>query len=318
VGHLPLDVALQLLEATCGGHSRAESRTQGCVEGTRWGKFKVEIDSAPLQARSYLKPLEYVGIEPDSAAAQFVEDSVLRVATEIVPLEIVTPPVPWNELEQLDPLWSALRSAGAEDTRASLLYAFGLHLNPEPPDLEVSTVLAHLQAFLLLEDWIAEATDIDLTRRVAPYIRSFPEEYRVKVLSEAYAPDWRGFVADYVAHNPTRNRSLDLAPLMAHASGEDLSARIEEWSLVKPRPTFHYRLPNSDLNQPGWSPARDWNRWVAVERLASSPALLGELAAAHLADFAGGESADAKRAWTAHIEERLSLTSGEPAMVHGS
>lgn len=282
LGLLELEQTLEILANVLGGEVVLESPSIGKVKGTALGDFQVELDSTPLKERSYLRPLESLGVAPDSALAGRVEDSVIRVAREVVPVEIVTPPIPWDRLSELDPLWVALRRAGAEDTHDSILHAFGLHLNPEAPDLEVETILATLRAFLLLEDWIAEDAGIDPSRRVAPYIRTFPEDYRRWILRPEYGPEWPELVADYVAWNPTRNRTLDLLPLIAAACQVDLSHEIDTWPLVKPRPAFHYRLPNCELARPGWSPAIDWNRWVLVERLASAPELLAELSGLYL------------------------------------
>jgi hypothetical protein len=204
-----------------------------------------------------------------------------------------------------------LREAGVEDTRSSLLHAFGLHFNPEPPDFEVDTILDTLRSFLLLEDWIALASDIDLARIIAPYIRAFPESYRRKVLASAYRPTWEEFVDDYVKDNPTRNRPLDLMPLIAHIGAPGMAERVEDWHLVNARPTYHYRLPNSEVAQPGWTPAKDWNRWVQVERVAEDSALLRELSSAYLA------TSDLplrmqRMGWAEAVRERLSLE-GAPA-----
>jgi hypothetical protein len=49
--------------------------------------------------------------------------------------------------------------------------------------------------------------------------------------------------------------------------------------LVKPRPTWHWRLPDSRVGAPGWSILPAWERWVEVERLASDPWALTELSA---------------------------------------
>jgi hypothetical protein len=52
---------------------------------------------------------------------------------------------------------------------------------------------------------------------------------------------------------------------------------VQERHLVKPRPAFHYRLPNCMIDEPEWTVAREWNTWVAVERLAADPGRLGAL-----------------------------------------
>jgi hypothetical protein len=287
LGRLSLERTLEIVAATCGGRVEHESRTEGAVRDTRLGTFHVEFDHSILKSRSYLRPLERLGLidEGDADAAGRVESSVLQVAAEIVPIEVVTPPVPWNRLGELDPLWRALREAHAADTHGSLLFAFGLHLNPEVPAADVDSTLSVLRAFLLLEDWIVEVSKIDLARRISPFIRTFPEAYRRKVLASEYAPSSEQLVADYLAHNPTRNRPLDLCPLFVAQHGPRILERVEEAHLVKGRPTFHYRLPNCELAQAGWTPARDWNRWVAIERLAADVSLLGELSQAYLATF---------------------------------
>jgi hypothetical protein len=283
---LTVETALALIQRAMGGRVVSSQRTQGMVEDTPFGDFKVEFDSRALQKRSYLKPLELVGIESGSRTAQLIEDSVLQVASEVVPVEIVTPPVPWNRLAELDPLWSTLRDAGAQDTNGSVLYAFGLHLNPELPDGDHRSLLGFLRAYLLLEDWVIESSHMDLSRRIAPYVRPFPEVYRRKVLSPRYAPEsGAALVEDYIAANPTRNRGLDLLPAFVHLYGAEILERVEESELVKARPTFHYRLPNCELASPNWSPRADWNRWIAIERLADQPELLTELSHAYLDTF---------------------------------
>jgi hypothetical protein len=314
LGHLTLEQTLEIVRDAVGGEIACDSRTVGLVKETPFGKFKIEVDSTPLKERSYMRPLEMLGLDADSPTAQVVEDSVLQVAREFVPIEVVTPPIPWDRLQELDTLWDALRKAGAADTHSSLMNAFGLHLNPEPPDLEVGTIVNVIRGFLLLEDWIRQTSHIDLARLVAPYIRPFPEVYRRKVLEPAYRPTWDEFVDDYVKDNPTRNRPLDVLPLIAHIGAKDLEQRVEDFALVGSRPTFHYRLPNCELAKEGWTPAQDWNRWVMVERVAEDPELLRELSRAYLSTSdlplrmqSGG--------WIDQLRERLQLGASESALA---
>jgi hypothetical protein len=116
---------------------------------------------------------------------------------------------------------------------------------------------------------------------VAPYIRPFPEVYRRKILEVAYRPTWEEFVDDYVKDNPTRNRPLDVLPLFAHLRREMVEAAVDD-SNVKARPTFHYRLPNCEIDRADWSPASAWNRWVLVERLAADTDRRRHMADAYL------------------------------------
>ncbi|MET0343898.1 MAG: amidoligase family protein [Polyangiales bacterium] len=309
LGHLTIERTLEIVRDAVGGEIVSDSRTEGSVNETPFGKFKIELDSTPLKQRSYLRPLELLGVDADSPPAQVLEDSVLNVAREIVPIEVVTPPIPLSRLNDLDPLWEALRQAGAEDTHSSVFNAFGLHLNPEPPDLEVGTILDTVRAFLLLEDWIVQASDVDLSRIIAPYIRKFPESYRRKVLEPAYRPSWEEFVDDYLRESPTRNRPLDLLPLIRHIGAPNLAERVEEWELVQARPTFHYRLPNCELSKPGWTPAAEWNRWVLIERLAADRALLTELSRAYLATTDWPLRMQ-RGGWVEQLRARLPLDSG--------
>ena len=97
-----------------------------------------------------------------------------------------------------------------------------------------------------------------------------------------YDPDIARFAADYVAHNPTRNRPLDLLPLLAFNDPTFLRRPEVAGQKVSPRPTYHYRLPNSLIDDPHWSVAAEWNRWVLVERLAADPGLAARLARDYL------------------------------------
>ncbi|MDB4985989.1 MAG: hypothetical protein JWN04_1167 [Myxococcaceae bacterium] len=306
LGHLSLEQTLEIVGSTAGGEIVSKSRTEGRVRATRFGDFKVEVDSTPLKERAYLRPLSALGLDADSPAAQLLEDSVLQVAREFVPVEVVTPPVAWNQLHELDPIWRALREAGAEDTRSAAWNAFGLHLNPEPPDFEVGTILDIVRGFLLLEDWIMQTSDIALSRLVAPYIRPFPESYRRKVLAPDYHPDWQSFVDDYLLDTPTRNRPLDLLPLISHIGAANLEPRVEDWSLVGKRPTFHYRLPNSELATEDWTPAREWNRWIAIERVAADKPLLRELSESYLETYDLPLRMQ-RSAWADQVRARLGL-----------
>jgi hypothetical protein len=242
--------------------------TSASVE-TEFGTFRIELDSASLQSRAYLRPLEGLGITSENVL-EGIEQSVLAVASEFVPLELVAPPIEWSRLHELDPLWAEMRSQGGLGTRAAFRYAFGLHLNPELPDpMDAGCILAHMQAFFLLEDWLLREEGVDWTRRVVPFIDPFPEEYRRLCLQPEYAPSVDDFIEDYLRFSPTRNRVFDLLPLFKQLRPSVLEGRdIDGAELVNARPTFHHRMPNSDIDTPDWTPALAWANWVEVERLA--------------------------------------------------
>ncbi len=142
------------------------------------------------------------------------------------------------------------------------------------PDFTVETLLSYQRAFFLLYDRLLSTEEIPLARRVLPFIDPFPDAYVNLVLDEDYEPTLKTFMKDYLEANPTRNRALDWLPLFAHLDRELTFSYPVEVELVKPRPTLHYRLPSSLIDEPGWSIAGEWNKWVEIERLASRPDMI--------------------------------------------
>ncbi|QPJ65401.1 MAG: amidoligase enzyme [Candidatus Nitrohelix vancouverensis] len=206
------------------------------------------------------------------------------VGKVVVPYEVVTAPIPLDRLDELNVLIEALQALGAEGTDESFFYAFGVHINPEAPSLKSESILRHLQAFLLLSDWLHEVMNIDLARRISPYINTFPRSYAKRVLSPGYTPDRDQLIEDYLAENPTRNRELDFLPLFTHVEADFVQERLDD-GLTSARPTYHYRLPDCRLNDADWSLSLEWNFWVQVERLADDPVALRTLGDAYLEHF---------------------------------
>lgn len=276
---LPPRKTAELVGELFGGTIEVLSPHRLRVAGTRWGEFGIELDTQYAHPDETVVDAEAAG---DSEWARMRLDFHTRtreligdVVTGLVPTEIVCPPVPWDELEELDALFEALRYQGAKGTDASLLYGFGLHLNPEVPSLEAESLLAYLRAYLLSAAWLREQIHVDITREVLPHANPFPRAYALKILDPDYAPDLDTLIDDYLADNPTRNRELDMFPLFAHLR-PDHPHELLRTKLVKPRPTFHYRLPNAQLSEPGWGAVAEWNRWLEVERLATTPDTLAE------------------------------------------
>ena len=101
-----------------------------------------------------------------------------------------------------------------------------------------------------------------------------------RVLAADYWPHIDDLIGDYLAANPTRNRDLDLLPLFLHFDEQRVRARLPNEKIGQ-RAVLHYRLPTARVSQPGWSIAAEWNRWIAVERLAANQAQLSRLASAY-------------------------------------
>lgn len=241
---------------------------QGYAE-TRWGKLRTEIDWLHLKTLSE----EQHGAPQDPAWLTLLRD----VAVIVVPTEVVLPPVPLDELDQLEELIDRLRAAGAKGTRHSPLAAYGVHLNPELPNLEASTIREYLQAFGLLQWWLVERCALDLTRKLSPYVDLYPEAYVLKTLNYTEQTPLETLRSDYLEHNATRNRALDMWPLFAHLDKDWVKTHMDT-PLIKARPTFHYRLANCEIDQPGWSLHSAWQPWRVVENLAAAPTLTAELA----------------------------------------
>ncbi|MBB3143121.1 amidoligase family protein [Halomonas organivorans] len=281
----PRDTAC-LVQELFGGEVEVLSPHRLKVSGARWGDFGIELDTQYAHPDERLVDHEaYRDSEWERMRQEFHErtrELIGDVVTGLVPTEIICPPVPWNELDDLDALFVALREHGAKGTDASLLYGFGLHLNPEAPSLEVESLLAHLRAYLLTAGWLREQIRVDITREVLPHANPFPRAYVLKVLDPGYAPDLETLIDDYLEYNETRNRELDMLPLFAHLHPEHPHELLAN-RLVHPRPTYHYRLPNAQLSEPGWGAAQEWNRWLEVETLAAAPDTLAERGANYLA-----------------------------------
>ncbi len=261
-----------------GGHVEQRDPFVQTVAGTRWGDFNVEIDTTLLKERTYTRLLRKVGLDMEGHGYKDrVEDFLARAAGTIVPHEIVTPPIPMHDIPELEKLRARLQQEHARGTRSSLIYAFGLHLNPEITELTEHAACAHLKAFLLLFDWLHIAGEVDWSRRLTPYIDPFPDPYRRLVTDPAYQPDSERLVADYLHHNPTRNRALDMLPLFREMLGDRAVRGVPDAVMVKPRPAFHYRLPNCRIDEEDWTLAQEWRGWVMVEWLAARPQLMAEM-----------------------------------------
>ncbi|MCA9319563.1 MAG: amidoligase family protein [Planctomycetes bacterium] len=259
---LPIEEACAIVASVVHGHARRKTEYEWIVEGASEGDYRVEVGS------SFLKRMGRDG--PDGLVESMGEKLASLFAGNITPLEVCCPPIPLSELEVVNRVGVALADGGARGTSDSLLHAFGIHFNPEASSTSPDDLVAVLRAFLLLADWLEKRLQVDVSRRLTTFIEPFPDAYAELVLNRDYAPDQATLIDDYLRHNPTRNRALDVLPLLAHLDEERVMAALDDDHLVKVRPTWHYRLPNSQLGQPGFSVMDDWGSWVVVERLASS------------------------------------------------
>ena len=280
-GNLPILKTVETLQKALGGEIESMTPFEAILHDSTVGRLKVERDANLLKSVKYRRWLETLGIEfSPGTIAHEIEANIDSASKTLVPCEVVTDPIPFDELYKLDVLTSTLNSMGAEGTQHKLMYAFGLHINPSMPDRSATSLRRYIQAFLLLQSWIIESSQIDVTRRFfTKYIDPFPQSYMDLVLDTGYRPDISTLIDDYLKHNPTRNRALDMLPILCDLDEERVKKGIkkEERALVKGRPAFHYRLPDCKVNVPGWRVSTSWNQWIYVEKLACDGLLLTEL-----------------------------------------
>jgi hypothetical protein len=274
---LSIEPSARLVQEVFGGEIEPLSTFVHRVH-TPVGTFSVEIDATVLKDKAYEKPLRAIGIDPEQRDMQWLESKLLDAAALLVPIEIAAPPIAIDQLDPLDELRARLREAGAQGTRRSVLYAFGMHINPEVPEpCDAAALRDTLRAFLLLYPWLKEQVSVNISRRIAPYINPFSNEYAALILGHDYPADSDLLIDDYLKHNGTRNRPLDMLPALACLDEDRVIRDVEDPHLVKPRPAFHYRLPNCLIDEPDWTLAGEWNTWVTVERLANDKAKLARM-----------------------------------------
>lgn len=255
--------AAECLQALLGGTVEEEDPHAFRLMGSRLGDIGIELDMRHV----------HPGREGPGRRLGTLARWLGAAVSPLVPRELITGPLPVEQLGDLDGVVEALRAAGAGGEGAILTDSLGLHFNIMAVATDAPALLRLLQAYLVLEPGLrAESLTSRLERFHAP--PPYPAAYIRRTLSPDYRPDIEQLCADYLAANPTRKRSLDLLPLFLQLFPEQVGPRIR--GKVKPRAVLHYRLPLAYVGRPGWSLAADWNRWVAVEALAADPKRLAE------------------------------------------
>jgi uncharacterized membrane protein YdjX (TVP38/TMEM64 family) len=277
---LDLESASKMIQELFGGEIVRVHEYEIGIRNTSLGDFRVEVDSHPLHElaskRRRGSPIHWF---------ERTKGALLgAVAETITPHELATPPVQFEQLADIDRLLHALGRAGAEGTDDSLLHVLGVHFNPSVPSSDPRELRDYIRAYVLLHEELVEALHVDPARRVMRFATAYPVAYARKVLDFDYAPDLGQLIDDYLEHNPTRNRGLDLLPLFKHLDAERVE-RASSDPRIGARPTFHFRLPNSEIGDPAWRVSDAWKLWLEVERLASEPARLAALSRAALDRF---------------------------------
>lgn len=262
-------LTLEQLSAEVARHLGLEIRPRGgryerALTGDPAGEWRVEFDFDLLKklGREQRDASTLAGELGDSA-----EEALKWLAESLVPMELISPPLPMNRLGEVETLIERLRESGCKGTSDRLVNAFGMQFNPEVPDTQATVVVRYLKAFACLYEWLQGRADINISRQVTNYIDPYPKSYCRRLVAEDYWPDQATMIDDYLEENPTRNRALDMLPLFAFLDETRVRQSVGD-TLVKARPTFHYRLPNCEIDHPDWNLSIAWNDWVEVERLA--------------------------------------------------
>jgi len=243
------------------------------IRNTSIGDFTLKLDTSFLNEQKYSQTFSMLDDLYKKASGKWeeqVENLMESIFSTVVPYEIVFPPLEINQLNEAEKIRKSLYENNAEGTSKSTFYAFATHINAEIPTPDVQTLLKYLRAFLLLYDYLLEKHHADITRKLTSFINPFPGKYVQKVLSPTYNPNLAEFIDEYHQYNPTRNRPFDLYPAFAWLNPYKLTDK-QGIGNVKKRPTFHYRLPNSSIDNEQWNLAIEWNRWWLIEKLVSQP-----------------------------------------------
>lgn len=269
---LDLKTVAELVVHHFGGEISKRSAYIIDVKNTAWGDFRLECDSSFLKSRGYADWLSNVGVDLTKDEQERLDVAIAGKSDILVPNELVTPPLPQKALPDfynfVDHWKQIYRNLVPIDLSLAPL---GLHINIETHSLESDWLLSVLRSFCLRYKSLKKEIAVDIKRSVAPYIASFPKGYTEWINREDYTPTMEVLIKDYFKWNPTRNRALDMAPLFGHINWE-LLEKVEglELHLVKPRPAFHYRLPNCHLHSPDWSVEQEVNRWLELEDFAKT------------------------------------------------
>ncbi len=300
---LTLQKSAAVLLETVGGEIETINPYHYKIHDTPYGSFTLVMDFQFLVESGLSRWLHTIGLDNalEPHIIEGIERFIADLSEAVVPYEVSTPPLPLEKLEVIETVKETLRLNGAMGTKAGLFYAFGFHINPEVPLISVDEILNTLRAFFILYDELVELIKPDMTRRITPYIDPFDEAYMRLLLDDTYDPSMPQFIDDYLEYNPTRNRALDLLPLFAHIDLDRVISSMES-EKISPRPTYHYRLPNSRVDEPGWHTSEAWNSWVLVERLADEESLLKELSKEYLDILDSPFSIFMKESWRKKVK----------------
>ncbi|SFD03485.1 amidoligase family protein [Tropicimonas isoalkanivorans] len=273
-GSISPDDALNCIVDTFGGTVERKAAGDWAVTGGRYGDIALYLDTKLRPATD--TPLARAGVE---------------LGRVLVPLEVVTEPLPQAALPKVETVISRLAEAGAAGSDASLLRGYGLHLNVELSDARAGSDMPRVAlAFCLLESWLRHRDPPDPSRRILPFTDPLPDALTAELARAWPDLDLSRLLNALAKHVSSRNYALDLLPAWSAVAPESFARDVGNAGSVSARPAYHYRMPNCRIGNSNWSLSYEWNRWALVEAVATDDRRLSELVLARLQSWSGGAS----------------------------
>lgn len=252
----------QAIASAFGGTVKDGGDHSVTICGTKFGDIEVELDIT-LRKRDDLP---------------FLKEG-LDAFRGLIPVEVVTPPLTREQAEEFNTICKSLRQIGAMGSRSGVFLGFGVHLNPEVVAPDDRFTLDTITAYALLEPWLRKKEQVDTTRRLMPFVEAWPKAL-ISELANTRFDNLADLMRMAAKHIESRNQSLDLLPLFKHAEPRLFDELFNIQDKTAARPTFHFRLPDSRIDEPDWSLLQAWQLWRQVELVAADSALLAALCAA--------------------------------------
>jgi hypothetical protein len=253
---------------------------------TKSGPYRFETDARFLKKLSEASAANIKDAVLDYQGS--IREALSGISKEFVPTELVSPPLDIGNLSEINRIQKALVAAGAVGTSESVRFAFGAQLNPEIRTEDPNEILKNIKSFLILSVWLKSQIQMDLTRVLTSFAGDFPKDYIFHIFKKDGVESFDELIDDYLLFNPTRNRSLDMLPLFAFLDEKRVRAKVPSQKINK-RPTYHYRLPNSQLSLDSWSIEVEWKRWMIIEKLVDADQVLFDQISTRFLDFIKGE-----------------------------
>lgn len=148
---MSLDQVSDLISEAMSLSVKQDGRYERRLTGDPAGDWIVELDFELLKKMGRQEhALDTLSGELNESAEVILK----TVSLPLVPLEVVTPPLPLDRLDEVEQLIVRLRDAGARGTSDTLTNAFGMQFNPEIPSHDAALLTAVLKSFLCLYEWL--------------------------------------------------------------------------------------------------------------------------------------------------------------------